>query len=743
MRRLLRKTLATAALSLLLVFVLVAMGAWWTYPKRSVDGPFVARAPFTFDDIPRGRVLSKDEIDAFAHRLLREMTLEEKVLQMSGDTWLWDFPGKRFVGREWKAGVDRRLDLPRIVSTDGPRGVGMGFSTCFPVPMARGASWDRSLEERIGDATGQEARAQGANLWLAPCLNLLRHPLWGRAQETYGEDPYLLGEMAAAATVGAQRNNVMACAKHYALNSIEETRDVVDVRVDERVLREVYLPAFKRVVDAGVASVMSAYNRVNGDYCAENHHLLREILKEEWGFEGFVVSDWFQTGQDGVKSIRAGLDLEMPMTAVYGRKLLSAVQGGQVPPGLVDDAVLRMLRRRIEYATRPDPRSYGPGLVGSPDHVALAREAAEKGVVLLRNESSLLPLDARTLKSIAVVGPLAATPAIGDHGSSRVRPPHVVTLLQGLRDRLGRDRVRFEPGTEERGDAPGQSLVRARDAARRAEAAVVVAGFDYPDEGEYNPIPLTDRRDWGGDRKRLALKPEDQQRIVAVAAANPRTIVILIGGAAITVEEWREKVGAILMAFYPGEEGGAAIARVLCGDVNPGGKLPFTVPKDQSQLPAFDDTSRAVDYGRYHGYTLADREGFEPRYPFGYGLSYTTFEYAHLSLDASEVRQGGIVGSSVEVTNTGGRPGEEVVELYVGVPGSRVERPVKLLRGFERVALAPGETKRVSLPLKAADLAFYDPTAARWIVEATEYAVYVGPSSRSKDLLAATLRVVD
>ena len=549
--------------------------------------------------------------------------------------------------------------------------------------------------------------------------------------------------MAAALTLGAQANNVMACAKHYALNSIEQTRDTVDVRIGERALREVYLPAFKRVVDAGVASVMSAYNKVNGDYCAENRHLLREILKDEWGFEGFVVSDWFQTGQDGVKSIRAGLDLEMPMTAVYGPRLLAAVREGVVPAALVDDAVLRMLRRRIEYATRPDPMGYGPELVRSPAHVALAREAAEKGLVLLKNDAALLPLDARALGSIAVVGPLANLPVIGDHGSSRVRPRHVVTVLQGLRDRLGEKRVRFDPGTPKEGDAPGAALARVKAVAGSAEAAVVVAGFDYPDEGEYIPTVVTSRRDWGGDRKHLGLKPEDQERILAVAAANPKTIVILVGGAAIAVEEWQQRVRAILMAFYPGEEGGAAVARILCGDVNPSGKLPFTVPKTLSDLPVFDNVSRTVEYGYYHGYMLVDRQGIEPRYAFGYGLSYTTFEYGRLVLDGKETKTAGVVHASVDVTNSGGRAGEEVVELYVGAPASKVDRPVRILRGFQKVALAPGETRRLTFSVKAADLAYYDASGKRWVVEPSDYVVYVGGSSRASDLLSARFRIVD
>jgi beta-glucosidase len=733
MRHTIRKTLAaTAALAAAAVGV-----AFWTYPKRPIDSPFARPAPFTFADVPKGRALSREEIDALAHRFLAEMTLEEKVLQMSGDTWLWDYVGKRFVGREWKAGVDPRLGLPRLVCTDGPRGIGLGHSTCFPVPMARAASWDRGLEERIGDAAAREARAQGANVWLAPCLNLLRHPLWGRAQETYGEDPYLLGEMAAALVTGAQRHNVMACAKHYALNSIEETREFVDVRVDERTLREVYLPAFHRVVEAGVASVMSAYNKVNGDYCAESRHLLRDILKGDWGFDGFVMSDWFQKGEDGPKSLDAGLDLEMPEVAVYGRPLLDAARAGRVPVAAIDEAVLRLLRRRIDYATRPDPAQYGAGEVASAAHAALAREAAEEGTVLLENDG-MLPLDTRTLESVAVVGPLADTEAIGDHGSSRVRPRYVVTILEGLRERLGAGRVRYESGLGGR-----DPIGRVRRAAAAASVVVVVAGFDYPDEGEYIPLVLTHEKEWGGDRRSLALKDVDQARILAAATANRRTAVVLLGGAAITVEGWRDRVGAILMAFYPGQEGGAALARILCGDVNPGGKLPFTVPRDASQLPPWDNGAKVVDYGPYHGYTLLEREGHDPRYAFGFGLGYTRFSYGPLALDAATASRDDTVHATIAVTNSGTRAGDEVVQLYAGFPASHVERPAKLLRAFERVHLEPGETRRVTLPLAVRDLAWYDADASRWTVEATRYSVLVGSSSRPSDLRAAELRVSD
>jgi beta-glucosidase len=731
--RLLKKILKVAGLVLVALVAVAVVWAWWAWPKRPVDGVFArpAKGAFTFADVPKGRAISDREVDDLARRLLAGMTLEQKVLQMSGDTWVGDLLGERMIGRSWRSGVDRRLRLPPLVHADGPRGVGLGSSTCFPVPMARGASWDRVLERRVGELAGREVRAHGADVWLAPCLNLLRHPLWGRAQETYGEDPYLVGEMAAAVVDGAQAHNVMACAKHYALNSIEMTRMKVDVRVDERTLREVYLPHFRRTVDAGVAAVMTAYNQVNGDHASESRYLLRGILKGEWGFRGFVVSDWFTGVHDGVKAANAGLDLEMPMVSVFGKKLRAAVETGEVAPAVVDEAVLRQLRRRIEYAARPDPMRYDAGLVRTPEHVAFAREAAEKSIVLLKN-GGVLPLDRGSVRTLAVIGPLADSANLGDHGSSRVRPAEAVTLLAALRESPA-PQVVHETGAD---------IPKAAAVARGSDAAVVVAGFTHEDEGEHIPLPWTDRKEWGGDRKHLGLKPDDVALVKAVAAANPRTVVVLIGGAAITVEEWHEAAGAILMAFYPGEQGGHALARVLFGDVNPSGKLPFTVPRDASQLPPFDTESLRVEYGYYHGYTLVEKQRRAPRYPFGHGLSYTTYTYANLALDAAELRADGVVRASVDVTNTGLRAGEEVVQLYAGFPGAAVDRPVKLLRGFEKVALAPGETTRVTIAVRAADLAYYDPDSRRWAVEPGEHPVYVGPSSRAADLLTAPLRVV-
>jgi beta-glucosidase len=740
-RRALRLAAGVVLAVVALAVAVFSAWAWWTHPKRSSDSFYVLRAGegvFKLSDVPRDRELTDAQLEGYVDRLLAEMTLEEKVHQMSGDTWAWDLlrfltiERRKYNDRPISAGRNRRLLIPPLQFADGPRGAALNHSTAFPVAMARAASFDRKLEARIGDAIGRELRAQGANLFGGPCLNLLRHPGWGRAQETYGEDPYLLGEMAAALIEGVQRHNVMATAKHFALNNIEESRHTVDVRVEERTLREVYLPHFERAVRAGVAAVMSGYNRVNGDYCAESPHLLTRVLKEDWRFQGFVVSDFFRGVYDGVKAANAGLDLEMPATQVYGRNLLAAVEAGEVPRARIDDAVRRILRRKVFYFVRPDPQTYDPSLVRSREHVELAREAAEKGMVLLKNEDAVLPLERSAVRTLAVLGRLAEAENLGDHGSSRVYPPEVVTPLRGLREYLGATtRVIHDVGTD-----PG----RVRQLAREVDALVIVVGLDHRDEGEW--IPEKPEGDRGSDRRRLGLHEEDIQLIHGASALNRRTAVVLIGGSAITMEEWHYEAPAILMAFYPGMEGGRALARVLFGEVNPSGKLPFTIPGDASWLPPFDPTASRVEYGYYHGYALAEKKGVELAFPFGFGLSYTTFAYSGLRLAASEIPADGSLEVSVDVTNTGQRAGEEVVQLYAGFPGSRIDRPVKLLRGFDKVALEPGESRTVRFNLPARDLAYWDPDAAGFRVDPGAYDVLVGGSSRPEDLQTATFRVI-
>jgi len=660
---------------------------------------------------------SAGERERAIEAVVAEMSLEEKVAQMSGSATLLDFLIMifRYNYTTYNAGENHRLGVPPIRFTDGPRGVALNHSTCFPVSMARGASFDPELEERIGDAIGVEARSQGADYFGGVCINLVRHPGWGRAQETFGEDTYLLGVMGEALVKGVQRH-MMACAKHYACNSIEEARFFVDVKADERTLREVYLPHFKRTVDAGVAS-----------FCGHNEVLLKKILKDEWGFDGFVISD-FMLGVRSAAAARAGLDIEMPFTWRFGKRLLKAVNSGKVPESDVDEAVTRILRKKAEFAKVGEPDRYGEDKVVCDEHVALALESARKSITLLKNEGGALPLDRSEIKTLLVLGELAELANIGDKGSSQVYPPRVVNPYQGIKELAGPDvKVILNHGRD---------LSRVRALAKEADAVVVVAGLKAKDEGEHIPV-----LNIGGDRQDLDLPRRQQALIKAAASENDRVAVVLEGGSAITMEGWRDKVSAILMAWYPGMEGGRAIAEILFGDVNPSGKLPITFPKSTDQLPFFDKKAKQIEYGYYHGYRLFDKKEREPAFAFGYGLSYTEFSYDNLRLEKSEVAPGGKVVASVDVTNSGEMAGNEVVQLYVGYNGSAVDRQVKELKGFTRISLAPGETKTVSIEIPVDDLAYYSEDKASWVVEEIEHLVYMGPSSRESELQSASFHV--
>ena len=675
------------------------------------------------------RNIPQETVEVKAREILAQMTLDQKVRQMSGDQNLvrGGLPMlRRYNSRPICAGADPELGIPPIAFTDGPRGVVMGTSTCFPVPMARGASWDTVLEERIGEAIGIEARAQGANFFGGICINLLRHPAWGRAQETYGEDSFHLGAMGVALLTGIQKH-VMACVKHYALNSIENTRTKINVQVDERTLREIYLPHFKKCVDAGVASIMGAYNKVNGDHCCENAHLLRDILKRDWEFPGFVVSDFLYGIRDGEKAVNAGLDIEMPFHLhMKPCKLKDLISRGAIPEDFIDDSVLRILRQKLRFNFADKSTLYDITAVASPKHTLLAREAARKGMVLLKNSGGILPLDRSQVKKIAVIGKLAARPNIGDLGSSRVRPPYVVTPLEGIRKLGG--------GSFEVGYNPGTDIVQAVDLAKSADVAVIVVGFTRRDEGEHVGT-------LGGDRSSLTLHPADEQLILAIATANPKIIVVLEGGSAILMEAWKSSVPAILMVWYPGMEGGHAIAEILFGDANPCGKLPCVFPMSLDQLPPFDSRATKIEYGYYYGYRLMDKQKSSPAFPFGFGLSYTTYTYTNVRVTPTVALKNGQFLVSVDVTNIGSYPGEEVVEVYVGYPGSAVDRPEKDLKGFRKGSLKPGETKTCTITIPIQELAYFETFNMSWVIEELAYDIQIGPSSRAEDLLHAQLNV--
>lgn len=680
----------------------------------------------TFDAGCGGRCPLDPAIEARIDALLAQMTVDEKVAEKHGTG---------SVDGLWVASELDRLGIPGYKMVDGPRGVAayVGNATTFPVASLRGATWDPALEKRVGEAIGLEVAALGGNVLLAPVINNLRHPRWGRAQETYGEDAFHLGRMGVGFVEGVQQH-VLASAKHFAAYSIENSRFGVDVVVDERTLREQYLPHFQAVVEeANVASVMSSYNRVNGDYCGENAHLLHDILEGEWGFQGFVESDWDLGTQSTVPSALAGLDVEMPYGRYFDAPLLAAVDGdagadaaagdgGQrIPLAVIDESVRRILRRMFEYHLDA-PGKPSKSAVESPEHEALAQEVAEKGIVLLKNDSGALPLDRTKVHSLAVVGELSTIANLGDHGSSNVTSSITVSPLKGIERAAGDVAVTSIPGDTL---SPDDAM-----AVASTDAAVVVVGLTYRDEGEY--IAGTS----SGDRKNLTLSNTHVALVQAVAAVNPRTIVVLEGGSAITVEDWIDGVKGLVFAFYPGAQGGNAIAEVLFGDVNPSGKLPFTVPVSEAQLPPFDNVSRTVTYGFFHGYRYVDHDGDTPRFPFGYGLSYTTFAYSNLRLSSTTMDSNGSVTLSADVTNSGSMAGDEIAELYVTANHSAVERAVRDLKGFRRIHLEPKQTATVSFALRAADVAYYDVMKASWTVERTDYTVAIGSSSRMLPLSA-------
>ncbi len=710
--------------------------------------------------------LTDTQIKDKAENLLKKMSLKDKVMFLSGN---WQMLRDSILYKRTynpvpiKSHGNKRLKINPIAFTDGPRGVVMGNSTCFPVSMARAASFDRELERKIGDAIGKEARAQGSNYFAGVCVNLLMHPAGGRAQESYGEDPYLIGEMGAQLVKGVQEHNVMACAKHYAVNNMENRRFYVDVDCTERTLREVYLPHFKKCVYAGCASLMGSYNKFRGDQASESKHLLTDILRDDWGFEGFTITDFIFALRDGAKAIEAGMDMEMPLPVHFGAELKKAVEDGRLSEKVVDEAVLRVLRTQIAFETTPDPMKYDRSLVACPEHIALARKAAEESMVLLKNENNVLPIS-KDIRKVLVIGHLADQANTGDHGSSNVYPPSVVTALQGIREKLG--------GMAKVIHVKEDEIERIRDLAPKATAVIIIAGNDYNDEGEYvmpdadidstalmaqgllnngnkllgtvmskakqdgnSSYTSDDGKPVGGDRKSLSLRKVEIEAIRTAGALNKNTVVALVCGSMILTKEWEDSVSSILCSWYSGMEGGHALANILFGDVNPSGKLPFAIPEDESHLPQVDFFhANEIWYDFDHGYRRLDRDGHSPAYPFGYGISYTSFSYGTPELEKSADE----VVIRIPVTNTGKVDGTEIVQAYVSVPDSSVERHVRELKGFVRIDFHVGETKTAEIHIPMDELKYYDETSGSWLLEHTGYEFLIGPCADPKFLSIVT-----
>jgi beta-glucosidase len=650
--------------------------------------------------------------------LVQRMTLEEKV--------------KFLGGNDFETFAIPRLGIPPLKMTDGPLGVHYERATAFPAGIAYGATFDPALIERMAVAIADEARFKGREMLLGPCVNISRHPFGGRNFESYGEDPFLTGSLAEAFVRGVQSREVLASVKHFAVNDQEFERMTVNVSVDPRALNEIYLPPFRRAVQAGAGSVMAAYNQVNGHYASENGDLLNRILKEKWGYSGFVVSDWGAT-HSTVAAANNGLDLEMPSGEFFNDKLVQAVREGGVSPAILDDKVRRVLRAmaKVDLIGPPGGR-FLPPPAGPADagHRSLAREVAVASAVLLKNEGAVLPLQPG-LRKLAVLGPNSAELRTGGGGSSHVDPFEYVSPLDGLREEAGARGFALESVTGVPLPGEGESdIPSAVKAARSAEAAVIFAGLSDQIESE------------GFDRTTMDLPAGQAELIRAVGAANSNTIVVLFSGNPVEMASWIGSVKGVVQLWYPGEEGGHAIADLLFGKENFSGKLPVTFLKRWEDSPAYGsypgaNGQLAYKEGVFVGYRHFDSRGVAPLFPFGFGLSYTSFRIADLELSPLP---GNGLRVSVAVTNTGRRAGAEVVQVYLGEKAPLLPRPVHELKGFRKVFLAPGESRRVEFELGPDAFAYFDPALGDFQGHAGEFRVEVGSSSRDLPVSGTFLR---
>jgi beta-glucosidase len=680
------------------------------------------------------RSISAQDPDLRARELVRRMTLDEKIQQLHG---IRDETHFRFVPPL------PRLGIPALQITNGPAGAGPGGTrpqakaTALPSPLSLASTWDPELAKLNGSIIGAESRDIGNGLVEAPTINIARVPQNGRTFEGYGEDPYLVAQIAVNNILGIQGQGVIANVKHYAANNQEMNRFTVNAEVDERALREIYLPAFEASIkQAHAASLMCAYPRVNDTYCCENSLLLNEILKKEWGFDGFVTSD-FGAVHSTVASATAGLDLEMPTGKYFNDSdLKSAVESGQVPVSVIDDKLVRRFRTMMRIGVFDRPPSPKP--IPEKENGAAARRLAEEGMVLLKNDRAVLPLHAERLKSIGVIGPAAAKAVTGGGGSSRVAPFYTVDPVEGIRERAGENvAVSF---------ADGSDLPQAVSLARAADVVVVMVG-DVNTEGRDHPISLEGNQD---------------QLVEAVALANPRIVVVLKSGSAVLMP-WADRVPAIMEAWYPGEEDGHAVAALLFGDFNPSGKLPITFPKSLDDLPAnsaaqYPGTGTAEPYknaefdmnakappgpggiahyseGVFVGYRHYDEKGLTPLFPFGHGLSYTSFAYKDLKLSSHRVSLDSKLPLRVTIeatiVNTGNVRGAEVVQLYARLPStSQVPQPPKQLKSFQKLTLDPGKQARIRLVLDGRSLSYWDVKSHAWAIAPGDYELMVGASSR-------------
>ncbi|MEV6712875.1 glycoside hydrolase family 3 C-terminal domain-containing protein [Lentzea sp. NPDC051208] len=660
--------------------------------------------------------------------VLASLTLREKASLLSG-------------GSAWATTSVDRVGIPSTILTDGPHGVRLhdpeaphfDFSrnlpaTCFPTAAALGSSWDVDLLTEIGEALGTESRAAGVGVLLGPGVNIKRSPLCGRNFEYLSEDPLLAGHLGAALVRGIQHRGVGASVKHFAANNQETDRMRVDSVVDERTLREIYLAAFEHIITTAAPwTVMAAYNKVNGTHAAEHPWLLTSVLREEWGFDGVVVSDWGAVA-DPVAAVAAGLDLEMPSTGgLSARRIVEAVESGQLDEAVVDRAVTRLLGlldRVAEGAREPAPN------VDVEQHHALARRAAAESAVLLKNDDAILPLDPDAHLDIAVVGEFARTLRFQGGGSSHVNPTRTENALDALRSVAGEHvTLSFAPGFPSSGEQDRSLLAEAVAAAASADIVLMFLGL--PEEAESE----------GWDRADLDLPAVQLQALRAVAQVNDNIVVVLANGGVVRVSPWAEHAKAVLETWLGGQAGGAAVADLLFGRTSPSGRLAETIPLRLEDTPSYLDfpgTAGTAHYGerQFVGYRYYDRRDMAVDFGFGHGLSYTTFGYSDLHTEVMNDSPAWL-RLTAAVTNTGARPGKEVVQVYIGAIDSPVERAVRELKAFAKVDLRPGESTTVEFALTIRDFSYYSTAHGDWVCEGGEFEIAVGASSRDLRLTTA------
>ena len=693
----------------------------------------------------------KVQMEKRIEKLIKKMTLEEKVGLLHGNS------------KFYVAGVER-LGIPEWSLSDGPHGVRAEINrhdwayagwtndsaSYFPTGTAFAAAWNPELAYRRGEVLGEEARWRKKDVLLGPGVNIIRSPLCGRNFEYMSEDPYMNSVLAVAYIKGLQSRDVACSVKHFAVNNQETNRTTVDVECSERALREIYLPAFKAAVqEGGALTVMAAYNKFRGEFCAENNYLVRKILRNEWGFDGVYVTDW-GAAHSTVPSMEAGLDLEMGTLIdkyedwYYANPLIDAVKSGKVPMSLVDEKVGDVLRVMIKTNVLDPKKRFGPGSMNTKEHQQANNDAAAEAIVLLKNQNNLLPLDFSSIKSLAVIGDNATRKHSNGGLSSEIKAVYEVTPLGALRAKWG-DKVdiRFAQGYEKlstfvEGSNNGQSsgtfssktqesdalLKEAVEVARTSDVALLVCGLNHDYDTE------------SFDRLNMDIPYGQVELIQEVVKANPRTIVVMIAGSPLNMAAVDICSPAIVWAWFNGMEGGNALVDVLSGKVNPSGKMPFTTPVSLDQSPAhalgnFPGRDLKVNYEEdiLVGYRWFDTKGLPVVYPFGYGLSYTTFNYSNLNTDKKTYDQADTIQATFTLTNTGDREGAEVAQLYVSDPVCSVMRPVKELKGFKKVFLKPGESRRITLDIPVSSLAFYSEAQSQFVVEPGEFILQLGAST--------------